>query len=96
MVAEDHSCRNIFLLFLLYRAVQCVPFPEDWSKYEMPHSFLFGLLGNLSLTNIPVNKDVCSFFTNSISYKLDKRMLGKGPPFFKHQADGLTKSKSNA
>lgn len=77
--------------------MQCVPFPEDWSKCKMPHLFLFGLLGNLSLTNIPVNEDMCSFFTNSISYKLDKGVRQfKGPPFFKHQADGLTESKSDA
>ena len=54
----------------LNRITQCVPSPEDESKFKTPHSFNFVFLGRVSLNNTPLNQYSDIFLAASIYFKV--------------------------
>ena len=54
------------ILTFLNNIAQCVPSPEDESKFKILHSFNFAFLGRVSLKNTPLNPYSDNFLAVSI------------------------------
>ena len=69
---------EIELILTFFNCItQCVPSPEDESKFKILHSFNFVLVARVSLKNTPLNPSSDSFLAASIISRFESGLFGK-------------------